>query len=535
MSAGIISRNDVCRVERGYGRMKAKNIMVQGTGSSVGKSIITAGLCRVLMQDGHRSAPFKSQNMALNSFITKEGKEMGRAQVVQAEAAGLEPSVEMNPILLKPTTDIKSQVILNGEVYKNMSAAEYHNFKPELAVLVRNAYEKLAEKHEIIVIEGAGSPAEINLRDKDIVNMGMAEIVDAPVILVGDIDKGGVFASLAGTMLLLTEAERKRVKGVIINKFRGDIGILKPGLEMLEEIIHIPVLGVLPYAKLYIEEEDGLSERFCQESEDREYDIDVAVVKLPHISNFTDINALENIPGVRVRFIERVSEIQKPDLIVIPGTKNTMGDLTHIRGNAMEAAIKRLHEKGTPVFGICGGYQMLGMEINDPFRTESDLLQMEGMGLLNTRTVFQQQKITTQVEGAISGDDGMLKGLKGMKIKGYEIHMGTTDCSEGCNPFLIIHKGLDEGLKVTGGVVNEAGNVFGTYIHGIFDNMSFASGLINNLRERKGASRIQEYEKEFRAFKEQQYDKLADMIREDLDMDRIYEIIGVRGEKQPCR
>lgn len=520
--------------------MKAKCIMVQGTASSVGKSVITAGLCRVFSKDGYRVAPFKSQNMALNSFITKDGKEMGRAQVVQAEAAGIEPAVEMNPILLKPSADTKAQVIVNGEVFKNMPAMEYHEYKPELAVVVRGAYERLAWENDIVVIEGAGSPAEINLRDKDIVNMGMAEIADAPVILVGDIDKGGVFAALAGTMLLLEEDERKRVKGVIINKFRGDIEILKPGLKMLEDIIHVPVLGVLPYERLYIDEEDSVAERFCNaanynynhdNTDSNECDIDVAIVKLPHISNISDFSALENIKGVRIRYVEHAMDMKQPDLIIIPGSKNTMNDLVSIRQNGIETQIKRLNKKGTIVFGICGGYQMLGTEIHDHFKSESELLNIEGMGLLNIKTVFREKKVTAQVEGAISGDEGVLKGLKDLKIKGYEIHMGTTEYLEGCIPYLMVHMAFYREQVYTGGVRNEDCNVFGTYIHGIFDNMEFTSGFINNLREKKGTGRTLEYEKDFRAFREKQYDKLEDMIRRNLEMDKIYEILGLEGKK----
>lgn len=506
---------------------KAKCIMVQGTASSVGKSLITAGLCRLFRQDGYSVAPFKSQNMALNSFITREGKEMGRAQVVQAEAAGIEPSVEMNPILLKPTTDKKAQVIINGEVYKNMSAVEYHNFKPELAEMIRDIYNRLAEKHDVIVIEGAGSPAEINLRDKDIVNMGMAEIADAPVILVGDIDKGGVFASLAGTMLLLTEEERARVKGVIINKFRGDVEILKPGIQMLKDIIKVPVLGVLPYERLNIEDEDSLAERFTNAREDVKGDIDIAVVKLPHISNFTDFNALENLPGVRVRYVERRPDLNQPDMIIIPGSKNTIEDLMFVRNSGLEEEIKLLHRKGVLIFGICGGYQMLGMEIEDPHQTESNLLKTSGMGLLNIKTVFQQKKITTQVEAVISDDYGVLGGLKGKRIDGYEIHMGTTVFMDGCIPYLKINKILEKESAKIDGVRNEDGSVFGTYIHGIFDNMDFTAGFINNLRKKKGLDEISEEKLGFREFKEAQYDKLADMLRRNLDISAIYKIIGV--------
>lgn len=507
---------------------KGKSIMIQGTASSVGKSIITAGLCRLFRQDGYEVAPFKSQNMALNSFITRDGKEMGRAQVVQAEAAGKEPSVEMNPILLKPTTDKKAQVIINGEVYKNMSAVEYHNFKPELAEMVKGIYTGLAVRNDIVVIEGAGSPAEINLRDKDIVNMGMAELADAPVILVGDIDKGGVFAAIAGTMLLLTEEERARVKGVIINKFRGDVEILKPGIKMLEDIIKIPVLGVVPYTRLGIEDEDSLAEKFTAKKKEQEGDIDLAIIKIPHISNFTDFNALENIENVRARYVEGPQELGNPDMILLPGSKNTIEDMLHIRKNGIEKEIKRLHEAGTIIFGICGGYQMLGMEIEDPHRTESNLLKIEGMGLLNSKTVFQQSKITTQVEGVVTDGQSLLGGLVGSSIRGYEIHMGTTEYMEGCVPFIRINKVLEKDEAHTGGIRNEAGTVFGTYIHGVFDSMEFTVGFINNLRKQKGLEELcRNGKQDFAAYKEEQYDKLAELLRANLDIDRIYEILGL--------
>ncbi len=499
--------------------------MIQGTASSVGKSIITAGLCRVFKQDGYKVAPFKSQNMALNSFVTQEGKEMGRAQVVQAEAAGIVPTVEMNPILLKATSDKKAQIIINGEVYGNMSASEYHDFKPELARMVSAVYDSLAAKHDIIVIEGAGSPAEINLRDKDIVNMGMAEIADAPVIIAGDIDKGGVFASLAGTMQLLSENERQRVKGAIINKFRGDIDILKPGLRMLEELIHVPVLGVLPYAKLNIEDEDSLAEKFTQADIVSKYAIDVAVVKLPHISNFTDFNALEHIDGVRIRYVEQSAELREPDLIILPGSKNTMEDLMFIRKSGMEAEIKKLQGSGTVLFGICGGFQMLGSEICDPCGVESGLHIISGMGCLNAKTTFQQSKITAQTEGVILEDDGLLKGLKGTRIKGYEIHMGTTHFMEGSIPYLATQGGMERSVIVSG-VRNTAGNVFGTYVHGIFDNVEFTSGFINNLRSAKGIEPLQGRGLPFAEFKEQQYNMLADMVRTSLDIEKIYNIMG---------
>lgn len=497
--------------------------MIQGTASSVGKSLITAGLCRVFKQDGYRVAPFKSQNMALNSFITKEGKEMGRAQVVQAEAAGKEPSVEMNPILLKPIEDKKAQVIINGSVYGNMTAVEYFSFKPQLADMIRDVYNGLAAKNDIIVIEGAGSPAEINLREKDFVNMGMAEIADAPVLLVGDIDKGGVFAALAGTMLLLTDDERARVKGVIINKFRGDISILQPGLKMLEDIIKIPVLGVVPYTELKIEEEDSLSERYADKADHGNQDIELAVIKLPHMSNFTDFNALENIQGVRLRYVGSVSELKNPDLIILPGSKNTIGDLLYLREKGLENTIKGLNQSGTAIIGVCGGYQMLGIEIADPYGTETNLGGISGMGLLNVKTVFQKDKTTTQVKATIVDGSGILEGLEGMTVEGYEIHMGTTEYLEGCIPYLKVDSVLgQQNIKIDGVRHN---NVFGTYIHGIFDNMEFSTGLVNNLRKIKGLERHDSTGLSFKEFKESQYDKLVDLLRESLDMEKIYKIL----------
>ena len=507
---------------------RAGSIMVQGTGSSVGKSLICTGLCRIFKQDGYKVVPFKSQNMALNSYITKDGGEMGRAQVMQAEAAGVEPSVEMNPILIKPTGDQDAQIIINGVAQGDMSAAKYHYTKDQLAVMLKNIYNGLAEKNDIVVLEGAGSPAEINLRDKDIVNMGMAEISDSPVVLVGDIDKGGVFASLAGTMLLLTEEERARVKGVIINKFRGDIDLLKPGLKMIEDIIKIPVLGVLPYIKLNLDDEDGhLDERFHHKYSDGLAEIDIAVVKLPHLSNYTDFNALENIPGVTVRYVDRPDQFAKPDLIILPGSKNTIGDLLAIRGAGIEQQIKKLHNDKVPVFGICGGYQMLGSKIADPYGVEAQVPTIEGLGLLDMKTIFQKEKVTTQVEAVITNGSGILEGLNGVVVNGYEIHMGVTEFSGDCYPFLTIDKSFGKVCSRLDGVTNREGNVFGTYIHGIFDSGDFTRILINNLRKSKGLDPIDHNWMPYKEFKEIEYDKLAEMIRENLDMKAIYDIVNL--------
>lgn len=523
----------------------AKAIMVQGTMSNAGKSYLAAALCRIFKQDGYRVAPFKSQNMALNSFITEEGLEMGRAQVMQAEAAGIKPSVLMNPILLKPTNDTGSQVIVNGEVLGNMSARDYYKNKLSLVPKIMEAYNQLDQQYDIIVLEGAGSPAEINLKQDDIVNMGMAKLAHAPVLLVGDIDRGGVFASLAGTLMLLEEEEREMVKGLVINKFRGDVSILEPGLRQIEQITGKEVVGVVPYMNLDLEDEDSLSERFSHE--DKAALIDIAVIRLPRISNFTDFNSLECIDGVSVRYVKSAQELRSPDLLILPGTKNTMEDLLWLRQSGLEAAILKLAAQGTPVFGICGGYQMLGKELHDPMSVEHGG-SLKGLGLLPTVTTFSAQKTRTQVSG-VAGDlsHTIFPNLSGLPYEGYEIHMGqTVICSkdETCesngvcgsnnsnNPS-ISHDAVCFGsiLKRNGADCEETqgccmGNVFGTYLHGVFDHPQMAQGIIEALCERKGISAEQISAVDFASYKETQYDLLAKGVREALDMKRIYQILN---------
>lgn len=511
--------------------MKAKSIMIQGTASSVGKSLITAGICRILKQDGYRVCPFKSQNMALNSFITEEGDEMGRAQVVQAEAAGLKPDVRMNPILLKPTTEKKAQVVVNGKPYKNMTATEYHEYKPELKEMIRKTYNELASENDCIVIEGAGSPAEINLKDKDIVNMGMAEISKSPVVLVGDIDRGGVFASLAGTMLLLPEEEKNRVKGIIINKFRGDVEILKPGIKMIEEIIKVPVLGVIPYEKLYIDDEDSVTEKFSTKNVKQNVEIDIVVIKLPHISNFTDFNVFERIQGVGLRYVDDAYSIGDPDLIIIPGSKNTIEDLQYIRKSGIENEILKLHEEGKPVFGICGGYQILGKKIFDPYEVESSNKEIDGMGLLDATTVMEKEKKTVQVKGIGLKMGGILENIESVEVEGYEIHMGQSTCSDECYPFINITKSGNKDVEEVGGVTNNNKDVFGTYIHGVFDNLDFTINIVNNLRIKKGLPVLENEEASIYSIKEKEYDKLADTIRNNIDLDKLFEIINTWREE----
>ena len=480
----------------------AKNIMIQGTMSNAGKSLLCAGLCRIFKQDGFKVAPFKSQNMALNSFITKDGFEMGRAQVVQAEAAGKEPDVRMNPILLKPTTDVGSQVIVNGRPIGNMRAMEYYRRKREFVPAVMEAYSSLAAENDIIVIEGAGSPAEINLKQEDIVNMGLAKLVDAPVLLVGDIDRGGVFAQLYGTVALLDPDERARVKGTVVNKFRGDKKILEPGLEILERLCGVPVAGVVPYLHVDIDDEDSLSERFGKGAKKL---IDIAVIKLPRISNFTDLAPFERFENVSVRYIERPSEFGDPDMIVIPGTKSTISDLVWLRECGLEAKIKQAASRNTPVFGVCGGYQMLGTRIADPENVESSgISEIGGIGLLPIETVFEGEKIQRQTEGVFCGIEGVFAGLNGVRYEGYEIHMGR---SGKASP------------------VVSRGCVYGSYIHGIFDAEGAAKAVLKALCDKKGVGyeRLGSFDPV--NYKEEQYEKLASAVRDGLDMELVYRIL----------
>lgn len=504
----------------------AKVIMIQGTMSNAGKSLVTAGLCRVFKQDGYKVAPFKSQNMALNSFITKEGLEMGRAQVMQAEACGIEPSVNMNPILLKPTNDVGSQVIVNGEVLGNMSARDYYKKKTELIPHIMEAYNNLAKEYDIIVMEGAGSPAEINLKENDIVNMGMAKLVNSPVLLVGDIDRGGVFASIAGTLMLLEEDERKMIKGTIINKFRGDVNILKPGLDMIEEITKTPVVGVVPYMELDIDDEDSLSERFNNKGT---VDlIDIAVIRLPRISNFTDFNTFEYIPGVSLRYVKSVRELKDPDMIILPGTKNTMEDLKWLRESGLETQILKQAAKGKVIFGICGGYQMLGMELSDPFNVESGGT-MAGMGLLPTKTVFEKEKVRTRVSGNFNEVSGVLAELSYVEFEGYEIHMGQTTYDFNEEELTTIDNVNGEDIIKNDGLYKD--NVYGSYIHGIFDKEEVSKAIVESLCIHKGIDYSSISTVDIEKYKEDQYDKLAEGIRNNLDMKAIYKILesGING------
>ncbi|MFZ5352722.1 MAG: cobyric acid synthase [Bacillota bacterium] len=496
--------------------IKSKGIMIQGTASSVGKSILCTALCRIFTQDGYNVNPFKSQNMSLNSFITPEGHEMGRAQVMQAEAAKKVPSSKMNPILLKPTSDRKSQVIINGKVHKDMDAVDYFAFKAGLKSKIADIYNELSNNSDIVVIEGAGSPAEINLNKEDFVNMGMAEIADAPVLLVGDIDKGGVFAALAGTMMLLDEKDKRRVKGVIINKFRGSYEILEPGLRMLEDIINVPVLGVVPYFRLNIEDEDSVSEWLYSKDDDKRA-IDIAVIKLPYMSNHTDFNCLKLYSDVSVRFVEKVEAIGYPDLLIIPGTKNTIHDLKWLFESGLALAIKQLHVRGCKIFGICGGFQMLGIEIHDPCKVESEDGFCKGLGMLNVETFFAKEKTTTITEG--------IDRIFNCRVKGYEIHMGETRALENVEAFISVKSRNDTYKAGIDGAVSTDKTVFGTYLHGIFDSSEFTNRFLNTIRVEKGYPEMENNVQNYWDYKEEQYDKLAEIVRNSLDMERIYDIL----------
>lgn len=501
-----------------------KKIMLQGTASNVGKSIITTGLCRIFKQDGYNVIPFKSQNMALNSFITKEGLEMGRAQVSQAEACGIDPIADMNPILLKPNGNNKSQVIVRGKVVGDMSSKEYHEYKLQLTEVLGDIFEEFEEKYDVVVMEGAGSCAEINLMERDISNMGMAEIADAPVIIIGDIDRGGVFASLAGTMLLLPDEYKKRVKGVIINKFRGRKELLDSGIKMLEDIIKVPVLGVLPYTDIKIEEEDSVTTRFKQKV--NKGDIHIEVVRTPHMSNFTDFNIFETQEDVSLRYVDFGESFGDPDIVIIPGTKSTIDDLMFLRKNGLENQIKELHRRGKLIIGICGGYQMLGKVLKDPYHVENDLEEVEGIGLLDVETTFEMEKTTTQVKAILDENfHGYLENLSGKEVSGYEIHMGITKRNENSNNFVTVKQKLEQKVNYQVGSVNKECNVFGTYLHGIFDDIDFTRTILNNIRKMKNLEPIESNVKSFNEFKNQQYDKLADYLREHLDMEKIYEIM----------
>ncbi len=592
---------------------RAASVMIQGTMSNAGKSVIAAGLCRIFSQDGYRTAPFKSQNMALNSYITADGCEIGRAQAVQAEAAGVEPSGDMNPVLLKPTTDEGSQVIVNGKSRGNMKAQEYFGYKKQLVPEIMAAYDRLAAEQDIIVIEGAGSPVELNLLEGDIVNMGLAARTGSPVILVGDIDRGGIFAQLTGTLNLLNEEDRNRVVGVIINKFRGDLTLFEKGRAMTEELCGVPVLGVVPYMDLDIDDEDSLSERFARSAPagsskaaadgpgpaepsggTERRDLQICVIRLPRISNYSDLTALGSVPGVQVRYVNRPEELDEADAIIIPGTKSTISDLRWMNERGLSDAVWLSSLAGVPVIGICGGFQMLGRIIRDPLCVESQEMEIRGIGLLPIETDYEDAKVTRQTCGTVAGLVGELEDLQGAEVRGYEIHMGRSRIMNQAEPAVFSAGGqeqldadllaaswneeingepswvnrLQEQFQPDDGWLEDitpfcqledgsfdgcvSGNVIGTYLHGLFDSAAFTERFLEILSRRAGmepagsaaaagqpeadgtapAFEPEETERSFavpdyEAYRQEQYDRLAEGLRDSLDMELLYELIGL--------
>jgi adenosylcobyric acid synthase len=510
--------------------MTAKMIMVQGTASSVGKSILVSALCRMFYQDGFKVAPFKAQNMALNSFVTLDGGEIARSTAVQAEAARTEVTVDMNPILLKPEADSRCQVIVHGRPMGSLRAVDYYGRKSQLWSIVTDSLERLSRRYDVIVIEGAGSPAEINLRDSDIVNMRVALEAKAPVLLVGDIDRGGVFASLVGTLELLSKEERDIVKAFVINKFRGDISLLKPGLDFLENRTGIPVAGVVPYYNdIQIAEEDSVALERRRDASAADNKIDIAVIRLPHVSNFDDFDALENEADVSLRYASKKASLGNPDLIIIPGTKTTVEDLEYLRSSGLAKAIIDQAKARTPVIGICGGYQMLGQRIFDPQKIESERESVRGLGLLPLVTVFEQEKSTFQVSGKVHAGRGLLENCQGQTISGYEIHMGRSQGES--DPVFQITSRSGSAVQIADGSLSEDGQVFGTYIHGVFDNEGFRRGLLAKLAQRRNMILGRALSQNGHDL---QYDRLADHFRYNLDMDLVYNIccLDKTGEKK---
>ena len=503
---------------------RAKTLHISGTGSGVGKSVIVSALCRIFLQDGYRVCPFKAQNMSLNSFVTSDGGEIGRAQAFQAEACGIEPAVDMNPILIKPTGDKHAQVIVHGKPVANMSALAYVRNKKRLSKSALESFDRLKNEYELMVLEGAGSPAEINLKSHDIVNLKMARYAAAPVILVGDIDKGGVFAWLVGTLELLEKEERKQIKAFIINKFRGDVKLLKPGIDFLEKRTGIKVLGIIPYFHpsgrngIKIPEEDSVSlGNFDANVTNGRRKLNIDVIYLPHISNFTDFDALEKEPDVRLRYIKDLDSLDKPDVIIIPGTKNTAGDLRYLKESGfakkMQAIMK--DNRSAVLIGICGGFQMLGTKIRDPYGLESRQGDVDGLGILKMETVFGKDKVLSQVKA--------VEARSGLVVSGYEIHHGKSRNIKKYAPaFNIIERAGKHMPKSADGIVALSGRIYGTYIHGIFDADIFRRDFLNRVRSKKGwgaLSRTTSFSPD------RELNKLAGLVRKNIDMKYLYKIV----------
>lgn len=503
---------------------RTHTIMVQGTGSHVGKSVLVAALCRILHQDGYTVAPFKAQNMALNSFVTIEGGEMGRAQVVQAQAAGIEPEVDMNPVLLKPAADCASQVIVHGKPVGTFSARHYHeDYVQRVWPAILESFARLKQKYQIIVLEGAGSPAEVNLQKNDVVNMKAAHMAEAPVLLVADIDKGGALAAVVGTLELLRPNDRAMVAGIIINKFRGDRELLQPALDFLEARTQMPVLGVIPYFHFSIPEEDTVNDEIRPASCPDKV-LEIGVLYLPHISNFTDFDPLEGEPDVHLKYIKPGQRIGRPDCLIIPGSKNTIGDLNWIRRNGWDSEILELAASGVIVIGICGGFQMLGATILDTEGVESAQPENQGLGLLNVTTDFSTEKTTWQVTGlplvcTTAADDHI-----NIEVTGYEIHMGQTYRAPEVPAAFRLWRENDPETEVMDGAVSPNGLVWGTYLHGLFDADGFRRIFLNQLRNTRGLAPI-EPQFYFHQSRQTAYDSLAEAVRANLDMASVYKIM----------
>ncbi len=520
--------------------MVNKSIMVQGTGSHVGKSVAVAAICRILKQDGYSVCPFKSQNMALNSFATSSGGEMGRAQVMQAEACGIAPEVSMNPILIKPVKDKEAQIIFMGKVVKNMTAAEYNEKKVYFLDKIKETIIALKERFDYVVIEGAGSPAEINLLDNDIVNMRTAEISRSPVILLGDIDKGGIFASFYGTVKILPRRYRKYIKALLINKFRGDINLLKPGTDWIEKKLRLPVIGTIPYYNnIILDEEDSVNlERENQKKKNfGQNKLNIAVVYLPHVSNFTDFNCLEVEEGVNLLYVKNPADLKNfnPHLIIIPGSKNTIGDLLYLEQSGFKGLIRKMHKNGVSVIGICAGYQMLGTKVKDEYGRESNIKEAEGLGLFNMETGFQDIKNTSQVKFNLGKEAlNIFGGTHPGSFKGYEIHMGKSKIRD---PKILrlfnIFKREDRKIDEEDGCIHvdrKLNNlVLGTYIHGLFDNFGLRKAILEKIANLNNIKfNIASGMDSYYSYKQRQYDMLADIFRKNMDMDLLYKIINQR-------
>lgn len=505
----------------------ANYIMMMGTSSHVGKSILATAMCRILYRKGKKVVPFKAQNMALNSYVTRDGDEMGRAQVAQAEAAGMEPMVDMNPVLLKPTGNAASQVIIMGKPVGNMSAREYHRgYSLKAFDAVKDALGRLDKEYDTIVIEGAGSPAEINLKANDIVNMRVAKYLQAPVLLIADIDRGGALASLVGTLELLDEEERALVKGLVINKFRGDVTLLTPAIDFLEEKTGKPVLGVVPHIdQMGIDDEDSVSLEEKQAAP-TEGDIRIAVIQTPKISNFTDFDALAHEKDVALYYVKSVEDLGEPDVIMLPGSKNTTEDMLYLRKSGLGEKILAHAKAGKAVIGICGGYQMLGEVIRDPQHTESQNDEVAGLGLLGMETVFASEKLTSQVVAQCQDLHFMGQSISADNLQGYEIHMGHTAFTREADkhPFTVCQR-RGKTCASQEGTANAAGNVFGTYIHGVFDNDVFRRSVLNAIRHSKGLEALANT-RNVMAEKQQAYEHLADVVENALDMEKLYQIMG---------